>query len=335
MVQGEHHIIRTGIDSYLIYGEETTFGTKAASINKIPGIVTSFTPSSTRNLQAIRGAIAVLPEDNETITARDAISQKRGLFEVSCSVEFRPQNWRFMKYVLGSESGSGTGISPYMYPQEDATTDAEKKAYLRLPSITLSSNMLFDGSDDSADVAVNLLGTKIDSCTIRAATGEPVNVSWNTMSVDLSTGSVETGVALDTEDVYHFAGSKVVIDGDELENIIDNFTLTINNGVSRKHGLGDDRAKALPTGERQFQLAIQMSAENITMLKAMRGGATHGKPTLFDDGELVFVGDNGREFKIHLKNVRVNSTEFSGSYPNLTDESANLTVDLIWAEEVV
>jgi hypothetical protein len=331
----ENKLIRAGIDSYLLYGEETTFGTKSPAVNKIPGIVTSFTPQGTRNLQAIRGAIAVLPEANDEVTARDAISQKRGLFEASCSVEFRPQNWRFMKYVLGSESGAGTGQDPYQYPQEDAETLADKKKYLRLPSITISSNMLFDGTADAQDVALNLLGTKIDSCTIRAAVGEPVNVSWNTISTDMSTGSTETGVALDSEDVYHFTGSSVIIDGDTVENIIDNFTLTINNGVTRKHGLGDDRAKALPTGERQFQLQVQMTAENITMLKAMRGGTTHGKPTLFDDGKLQFVGDNGRQFDIHLKNVRVNSTEFSGSYPNPTDENVNFTVDLIYCEEVV
>jgi hypothetical protein len=50
-----NYITRAGVDSYLLYGTETTYGTQAGTIASMLGIIQSFDAKPKRNLVRVRG----------------------------------------------------------------------------------------------------------------------------------------------------------------------------------------------------------------------------------------------------------------------------------------
>ena len=66
---------RAGIDSWCLYGAETTYGTAATTIATHFGIVQSVSPSSRRNLVQVRGFVG------STTSGRNMIKALGGKFE--------------------------------------------------------------------------------------------------------------------------------------------------------------------------------------------------------------------------------------------------------------
>lgn len=325
------YLVREGIDTWHAYGVETTSGTKASSINKNVGLTQNFNFNINRNIVRPRGAIGYLVDDNTKPTSRDAQSILKGTFEGSLSLSFQPSNFRFMESVLGSESGSGTTAAPYVYPQASGSTNAEKLKYVRLPSLTWSTNALYDGTNDNADGGVDLLGCKIGSCDIRAAMGEPVSVSLTVPFKDINPRhTLDTGVPIENEDVYHFTGCDVEIPSDEsITNIINDFTLTVNNGTNYRHGIGSDKPKAIFAGNREFTLNLNLTSEGLRWVKAI------GAFTIFESITLKFEGDDDRTFEIELFNCGLDSNNVQGSHPNPVDEQLTVYPTHAIAREVI
>lgn len=328
---------RAGVDTYLLYGTETTYGTEASSLNLHFGIVQSVTPNFRNNIQRIRGMKGVDPTANTDANPRDAKHQVAGRFEGTVSSEFQPQHFKWLTLVLGSTSGTGTAGSPAIYPA--ATGSAS--AYLDLPSATLSTNFEFGGSADAADKAWHILGCKVTSCTIRAAVGEPLSVSLEFQIGGLAgDATLVTQVALDAADVYYFVGANVEYpDGTDVPNIIEGFELTITNGLDPKHGCGTGSAsrtvKAIRATTRDFSLRLNLTAEGTQFMDDFMGGATAlGDPTEVATVTLALTGDTDHTCDIVCYGCRIDEESMPQTYPDTVTENVTLIPNYVIATEV-
>ena len=107
---------RAGIDSWVLYGAETTYGTAATTIASHFGVLQSITPSNRRNLIQVRGFVG------STTSGRNMIKALGGKFETSLSIEFQPQHFSWLKYVIGTRTGVGTSASKYVYGETISST---------------------------------------------------------------------------------------------------------------------------------------------------------------------------------------------------------------------
>jgi hypothetical protein len=152
-----------------------------------------------------------LPALNTTKTARDAFNIVAGKSELTVDVEYQPQEFSFLKYVLGSTSTAATTV---YYPQQSATLEADKKKYLTVPSIAIMERFDFEGAGDSANTALKFLGLKVNTWSMAASIGEPVKCTANLMGSDIlfDQTTVSTNypfTALSSNDIFHFVESEV------------------------------------------------------------------------------------------------------------------------------
>ena len=138
---------RAGIDTYTLYGTETTYGTKASTIASHFGIVQSVTPSNRNNLLQQRGFRGT------TTGGRELIKSLGGKYETTVSIEFQPQHCDWLKHVMGTRTGAGTSTSKYVY-----TT--------KITSITTSrtENKLVD-TGTTFDTGPSLINAKVYNTT--------------------------------------------------------------------------------------------------------------------------------------------------------------------------
>ena len=330
------NIVRAGVDSYLIYAEESTYKTDPGSYTKNFGILSSFSPEWSNNLNKIRGSNGPLPSDNTTPTARDAQDILDGNAEGSLSVEIEPQEFRWLKLVMGSESGSGTDADPYEYPQTSGGTDSEKLKYLDIPSITVVASHLYGGSDDASDASYKALGGKVSDATISGSSGEEITASLTIPFAEaVPDDSLETGVAVPSKDVYNFDSSIIEVpNGTTVDNVIQSFELTIENNVSLRHGMGSFTAQDALTGERNFSLSLELDHENVTYLKDVIQSQSSYKSTLFSE-VTIKLERSSTSLIAHCLNVKPESDNLSEDFPDPVSESLQLEPELVYFEEVV
>lgn len=334
-----HYTIRGGIDSSAVYREETTYGATGATGSTGYahfGVTQSVRPSINRNLVKVRGMAGSLPAANTTITARDAVSILAGKSELSVDIAYQPQDWSFLKYVMGSSSVVGT---TYNYPQATASTESDKRKYLTIPSFSILERFDYGGSDDSADTAFKFTGLKVNNFEIKGAIGEPISCSVSTIGSNIlyDQTSVDTTypyIALSSEDVFHFIGSEISIGATAIANLIDGFTLTINHNAQ---GHGDIRSyvnEAVTVHQRDITLKIDMKHENITYIKSMLGAGTGvTTPTEIAAITLEIEKTTGKKLTINLSNLKINDAFPETSYGEVMTESITLEAKLCYFVE--
>lgn len=334
--------VRAGVDTYCLYGAETTYNTEASTIASHFGIVQSVTPSLRNNLQRIRGMKGVDPATNTAVNARDAVHLLPGKFEGTASVEFQPSHFQWLLQVLGSSTGDGSSATPFNYPRATASTAADKKELLSLPSISLATNFQFAGTSDAANKVWTFLGCVVTSCTIRAAVGEPVSVSIEFQVGGLAgSGTLETAVALDTNEVYYFIGANVEYPASSaITNVIDGFELSITNDVEQKHGCGTGSAtrtaKIARAKTRDYSLRLNLTAEGTQFMDDFLGSATTvGSPVEIATVVLKFAGDSNHTCDITCRNVIIDEDNMPQTYPDIVPENITLIPKMVTATETI
>ena len=133
-----HLTIRGGVDSSAVYKVETTYGVDVGTWTANAahfGLTQNVTPSISRNLVKLRGLSGVLPTGYTTPTSRDAQKIVGGKAELTVNVEYQPQDFTFLKFVMGSTSTHvGDGI---YYPQKAAATYSDELLYVKVPSFSM------------------------------------------------------------------------------------------------------------------------------------------------------------------------------------------------------
>lgn len=330
------NLVRAGVDSFLIYEEESTYKSDPGSYPKTFGILNSFNPGWSNNLNKIRGSNGPLPTSNTEATSRDAQNILDGNAEGSLSVEIEPQEMRWLKQVFGSESGAGTSADPYNYPQDSAGTQSEKLKYLDVPSLTLAAAHLYGGTGDSSDATYKMTGGKISSATISGSAGEEVTASLEIPHAEVvEDDSLVTANSIPSKDVYNFdAFSAEIPNGTPVDNIAQDFELSIDNGVELRHGLGEITPQDALTGERDFELSLTLDHEGVTYLTDFINSSNSYKSTIFNEVTIKLVRSN-TEVLFHCLNCKAGDTDLSENFPDPVSESLTLMPEVVWVEEVV
>lgn len=207
-----------GVDTYVLYEEESTYGTAVTPDNHF-GTETTLRVRKTRNLQKMRGM-----SDGSTggQTVRTTLT---GKYQSTLSVDFNPISFAHLKLIQGAVSGSGTGASPFSYTHST-----------RPPSITIG-HMLNNGTTDSRRRHPGCIAT---SYTLRAAEGQAPTCSMEFMSgtsISAST-TLDANAAIPTGSEYNFDGGTLEApDGSAIDNVIDSVTITINREARLHYGL--------------------------------------------------------------------------------------------------
>lgn len=336
-----HYTIRGGIDSTAVFKEEATYaadpGTWTANTLHF-GITQRVTPSLSRSLVKTRGLPGSLPALHTTKTARDAQSILAGKSDLTIDVDYQPQNFKFLKYVLGSSS---TVTTTTTYPQAEASTEADKRKYLTVPSFTVMQRFDFDGSGDAADTVLKFLGMKVNSWTLTASLGDPISCSTNLMGSDVlhDQTNVDTSypyTALEAGDVYHFVESEIDIGGTPLVNLIEGITIEVGNNAQ---GLGDIRKytnQAVVVMGRDFSLKIDMNFENITYLKSLISAAGTGVEAPAKIDTMTFKLTKGSQVATFtFKDLKMSDGLPGMSYGEISKENLQLQAELMYVTEVI
>jgi len=262
-----------GVDSYLLYGEESTFGT-AVTANTHFGLVRSFTPRTTNNNHYSRGFAG-------DSSGRNVQKIVAGKAEHTLGVEFEVLNWFFFEYVVGARAGT----DPYTYTESDSP-----------PSITVVRSIVNPGAS-STDRDEIWAGCVVNSATIKCSVGEPVVVTLDIMGAKHSFDtSVTSSVALPTDEVYNFSGGSIELpNGSVLGNIIDSVEITITNNYEMLWGLGSRIAQNARPKSRDYKIRFSVKYLDNDLLTAVLGAAVPGDttvPTEYASIELNFVQGN-------------------------------------------
>jgi hypothetical protein len=244
-----------GVQSYFLYGAETTYGTGVTPDSHF-GIVTSIRPDIKNNLLTSRGFRGT------STGGRNIAKVVGGKVETTMGIDFEPQVWDWLVYVLGgARTGAGTAGSPYSYPEADT-----------VGSLTLSHNI----DNATTDREMKYLGMLVDTCTIKCAVGEKVTVSLDFVGgIPVKDATLASTVALNSGDVYTFAGGSIEVpNGSALPNIIDSVEITIKNNAETKYGLGSRLGRAGLVKERDYSVKFTVNYIDETIIDLVLGSAT-------------------------------------------------------------
>ena len=332
-----HFPVRGGVDSFAIYKEEGTYNTDPGTWGtngKHFGIVQSIQPSISRNLNKLRGITGILPATNDVATSRDALKILAGRFECGFNVDFQPQEFSFLKLAFGSVSTSGDVKN---YPQATAASDADKKKYLRLPSISLATRYDFGGASDKADMAWIFTGMVNNTTNIKAALGEPVACNMAFVGANVKEETTVTDIpytALSSDDVYHFVDCSVTsYGGAALPYLFDGFEFDIENTSTILGDLGKYEGAHANFGERNVSCKFDLTFEGKKFFTDVVGGAIVSTPITLSKVELLLKKSTSKNLTIHLKNLKIPELNPTITYGEIMKGNITLEAEIAWAVE--
>lgn len=207
--------------TYVIYGEETAFGSGATlSASTYFGKNSTFNANLNNNKQRIRG----LGE------GRNVTASPNGLFEVSGTLEGEMNSFDWMQYLIGKRQGSGTSGSPYQFVELDDTGFASNQ---------IKSIQMQEGSEGgSNDHAINYFGVYMNSATLSwDGPGTPVHFALDWVAKTVSSTTTLTAFTVPSTKVFMGHQAVVSVGSDTCETV--SLSLTINNELDKYGALGD------------------------------------------------------------------------------------------------
>jgi len=243
-----------GVDTYVLYVEEATYATDPGSGYAHIGLTKSFKPTVNNEVTKLRGFVG------SASGGRDVAKFVPGKHVASAVWEFDVNDWQFLKFVLGTETGSG----PYTYTGANLP-----------PSLTIHYPIDNPGGS-STDRDGILLGSVIDSCTIRCAVGEPVSCTLNVMSAyNMYDTNIISNAAMISDDVFDFTGGSIELpDGSTISNIIDSIEITIKNNWEILYGIGSRLGQNAKPKEREYTIKFTLKYLDNDMWEKLQGAAT-------------------------------------------------------------
>ena len=256
-----------GLDTYVIYAEDTAFGTPGsptggAYVDK----VSSFTGNMTNNMIRVHG----IGE------GRNASHIVNGMLDVTGSMDWELTDPAFMQYgFVGVKSGTGTVGSPY------TITEANEIGYGTGQIKTLTLEVGSEGG--SNDDVMTYDGVVINSFTMTANQGETVKVScdWIARSVTSSTAT-EVYVKPANRPFTFIDGSALV--GTDVVGALMSMSFTCQNNMFVYRTMGN-RVIAQPVcGVRRYDFTMTLKlhfndATNVLSGLEARGLVFNGTPT--------------------------------------------------------
>jgi hypothetical protein len=266
----------SGVDSYVLIGKQTAFGSEQATCATHLGLIKSFKPRTTNTNSYSRGF------KGTTTGGRNVAKIIPGVAESTIDIEMDVINWSFMEYVMGSSAGSGT----VTYSEADQP-----------PYFTLHRCIANPGTSATQRDEI-WLDCVIDSVSIRCATNGAVSASLTIKSSQRKyDATVLSTAALPTIDVFNFVNSSISISGSAVSNIIDSCDVTINNNHKTHAGLGSRFIRAIRAAERDYKAKFTVKyLDDSLIVKVLGAAAPTGttQPTSNANIALVFGNNSSK-----------------------------------------
>lgn len=262
-----------GHDSYVTYGKETSFGQKASAPTNWIGIVQSFSPEESNNLQTQYG-----------LGSRNIMQSKIGTKTYEGSVEYLVQDIDLFEFALGKKTDDGAGLITYSEAND-------------LPSLTFSSGFL-----GATNFIREYVGCKIDTITLTAEKEEALTAEAEFIAKDMVTATTGTAPVADTSTYFSFYEGKVKINGIE-QGLVEQFELEISNNLEGLFAINGEMTVArIQEGNREYSLNMDFIFEDKAQFDLWKTGAEF-------DAELKFIAPDGRELTISVKGCKYDTNE--------------------------
>ncbi|MFA5407123.1 MAG: phage tail tube protein, partial [Candidatus Nanoarchaeia archaeon] len=190
--------------SYTVFGEESVYGTPPASVNSHFGLIQEVTPKISNNYKEYRGVGAGVGPARVDVA---------GLLNTGIPLTFNVFNGTFLKYALGSVSGSGTVGVPFSYTEANS-----------LPSLTIEDAFNLD-----TDQVLRFLGSIVSKCTITGRLGEPLSVNLDILSRDVTKNNTYQSITVPTTGLYLFTHGTYEVPTSTAITEVQEFNITIDN----------------------------------------------------------------------------------------------------------
>lgn len=226
-----------GFDSYVVYGEETSYGAGAtpAAGNRV-GKVNNVNLNMTNGFFRTQG----LGE------GRNATGAFTGAFDVSGSIDWDVDDFTFMQYAIGILSGTGVIADPW---QLDEAANIGYDA-TNIPTIALA----IGHEGDTTDQETTVTGVVLNNLTLTAAAGETLKATCDFIGKTVATDTGIVTYTTPTTDVFVFHQGNVTIGTDTFQ--CTNFSLTVANNVQTYRNLNDRTIAQPVTGMRRYDFTI-------------------------------------------------------------------------------
>jgi hypothetical protein len=241
-----------GFDTYVIYGEESVYGTAVApGTTSFPGLIQSFNLNMSNNSFRSQGLG----------DGRNATGIYLGPFDVNGSMDFQIADPTFLQYAIGTLSGAGSVADPYQLEEaENIGFDAAN-----IPSLTFEV-----GSEgDTSDSEITVSGIVINNLTITATQGEIITASCDWIGQTVVTSATLQSVSAQTTAPFMFHDATCTVGSDTLQ--CTSFAVTISNNISPYRELGSRLITQPSAGLRRYDFTITVRKKVDTTASTLSG----------------------------------------------------------------
>ena len=303
-----------GVDSYVLFVKESTYGTVVSTTNDTFSYIQSFTPSVKNNMIATRGFVGSAGD------ARAVQKYSPGQLDVSWNMDIIPNDFSFLRYVLGSASITGS---------TSTFTTVDKPS-----SFTMSNNL----DNVTTDRQELYGGCVVNTMTLKAAVGEPVSINLEGLSSIIQYGTtLSDNVVNATDSIWTFQHGTLNLDG-AVSNIIDSVELTVGNNWEVKYGVGSRLAQAAIPKARDISLKFTCKYLDNTLIAQLLGATTPtstGSPTAVASSVLTFT-NGGKTLTITISNGFIEEFSETNNLNDLVTEDFTLnakSIGIVWDNE--
>lgn len=271
-----------GVDSYVLIGKQTAFGSEQSTCATHLGLIRSFRPRTSNTNQYLRGF------KGTTTGGRNVAKIIPSIVEHTVDIEMDVINGSFFEYVMGSASGSGT----VTYAEADQP-----------PYFTMHRCIVNPGSASTNRDEI-WLDCVIDSVSLKCATNGAVTAS---LSIRASQRKYDTTVvstaALPSVDLFNFVNSTISVNGSSVSNIIDSCETSISNNHKMAGGLGSRFYRSIRAAERDYKSKFTVKyLDNVLILAALGSATPTGttQPTSNTNITVVFGNNSSKTITLTL-----------------------------------
>jgi hypothetical protein len=246
-----------GYDTYIIYGEESTYGTPVVpATTAFLGQITSFNLNMANNSFRTQGLG----------DGRNATGTYLGPFDVSGSVEFNITDLTPLQYAIGTRSGAGSLADPYQIEEaENIGFDATN-----IPSLTFEVGSEGDTIDDETTIS----GVVINSLTITATQGEIITGSMDWIGQTVLSSTTLQSVSAGTAEPLMFHDATVTVGSDTVH--CTSFSVTISNNIQTYRELGSRLLTQPSAGLRRYDFTMTLKKKVDTTGSILSGVEARG-----------------------------------------------------------
>lgn len=240
-----------GFDNTLVVARETDFGVAPSTGYNWIGIVESFEPEESNNV-----------EQRRSIGVRAPFLMRQGAKEVDGSATVALQNARPLLMALGYEDVTDNLDGTYTHAIRPI------KAGEKLPSLT------FQNHNSAVNLTRNYVGGKVDTLTLNASAEEAV-----TLDMDIQFSHVESGESIvpievvpEYDNYFMFYEGTTYINNVAVSEVRE-FELEVANGLERRFVLnGSNKPARIEEGALEISLSLTLDFIDKTYWDAFQNG---------------------------------------------------------------